>query len=132
MAITAQHKEVTFGVGDKVKVFQRIKEREKARFQSFEGIVLGIKGSLENTSFTVRRVGEANIGIERIFPLYSPTIEKIEVTRKGGEGIRHAKIYYIRGKSKKQVEKIFSRVAKKNITSKAKKKKASRKTKDKK
>jgi large subunit ribosomal protein L19 len=132
MAITAQHKEVTFGVGDKVKVVQRIKEGEKARSQSFEGIVLGIKGSNENTSFTVRRIGEANIGIERIFPLYSPTIEKVEVTRKGGEGIRRAKIYYIRGKSKKQIEKIFSRTANKNIISKPKRKKAPRKTKAKK
>jgi len=129
MALTAQHKEIKFGVGDRIKIFQRIKEGEKSRSQSFEGIVLGIRGSVENTSFTVRRIGEANVGIERIFPLYSPTIEKIEVTRQGGEGIRRAKIYYIRGKARKQIEKIFSRTAKKNLTSKPKVKRAKKKTK---
>lgn len=131
MALTAQHKEIKFGVGDRVKVSQKIKEGEKTRTQVFEGIILGIKGSNENTSFTVRRIGEAQIGIERIFPLASPTIEKIEVTRKGGEGVRQAKIYYIREKSKKQVETIFSRNQKKNreasVKSKASKKKVSKK-----
>lgn len=121
MALTAQHKETQFGVGDRVKVVQRIKEGEKTRQQNFEGIVLGIKGVAENTSFTVRRIGEAQVGIERIFPLFSPTIEKIDVTRKGGEGVKRAKLYYIREKSKRQIEKIFSRTSKRGVAPKAKK-----------
>lgn len=109
MAITANHKGVEFGVGDKVSVTQKIKEGEKERLQNFEGIVIGIKGRDVNKSFTVRRIGVQQIGIERIFPLFSPSLEKIEVTRKGSSGIRHAKLYYIRKKSKREIEKIYSR-----------------------
>ena len=113
MAITANHKGTEFGVGDKVSVTQKIKEGEKERLQSFEGIVIGIKGRDVNKSFTVRRVGAQQIGIERIFPLFSPSLEKIEVTRKGSFGIRHAKLYYIREKSKREIEKVYSRSQKK-------------------
>lgn len=109
MSLTAQHNGIIFSVGDRIKVTQRIKEGEKKRLQTFDGLVLGIRGSNENTMFTVRRIGEAQVGIERIFPLTSPTIEKIEVVRKGGSGVKHAKIYYVREKSKKGIEKIYSR-----------------------
>jgi large subunit ribosomal protein L19 len=119
MALKALHKDVSFAVGDRVKVTQRIKEGEKKRLQAFDGMVIGIKGSLENTSFTVRRIGEAQIGIERIFPLLSPTIEKIEVIRKGGRGVKHAKLYYTRNKSKREIEKIYSRTNKKENTLKS-------------
>lgn len=114
MALTAQHNEITFGVGDKVKVIQKIKEADKFRSQAFEGIVIGIKGRDLNKSFTVRRIGSQQVGIERIFPLLSPTIEKIEVLKKGTEGVRHAKLYYIRNKSRREIEAIYSRASKKN------------------
>ena len=113
MALTAVHNDVTFGVGDRIKVFQKIKEGEKTRSQAFEGMVIGIKGREENKSFTVRRIGVQQIGIERIFPLASPTIEKIMVLKKGTSGARHAKLYYTRDKSRREIEKIYSRTSKK-------------------
>lgn len=109
MALRIKHNEVEFGVGDRIKVFQRIKEGEKTRVAFFEGMVLGIKGELDRKTFTVRRVGEAGIGIERIFPISLPTIEKIEVIKKGTRGVKQAKLYYTREKSTKEIDKIYSR-----------------------
>src|SRR3990172_4349166 len=112
MSLTATHKEVTFGVGDKVKVTQKIKEGEKVRSQIFEGLVLGIKGREENKSFTVRRIGAQQVGIERIFPLAASTLEKVEVARKGTGGVRRAKLYYTRTKPKREIERIYTRTSK--------------------
>jgi large subunit ribosomal protein L19 len=133
MALIAKHKDTTFGVGDRVKVTQKIKEGEKMRLQVFDGIVIGIKGEGENKSFTVRRIGVQQIGIERIYPLISPNIEKIDVMRSGLKGIRRAKLYYIRKKPKKEIEKIYSRETSKDVISKekSKSKTSSRKTKKK-
>lgn len=113
MALLAVHNNTTFGVGDAVKVTQKIKEGEKTRTQVFEGMVIGIKGRDENKSMTVRRIGAGQIGIERIFPVASPTIEKIDVVRKGVGGVRHAKLYMLRNKSRREIEKIYARAAKK-------------------
>lgn len=124
MALKASHKETEFGVGDQIKVFQKIKEGEKERLQVFEGVVLGIKGRGENKSFTVRRIGVQQIGIERIFPLSSPSIERIEVIREGVKGTRRAKLYYIRNKPKKEIEKIYSRAVKRSQKPKQKPKRA--------
>lgn len=123
MAITATHKDTSFGVGDRVKVLQRIKEGEKERTQTFEGMVIGIKGRGKGKTFTVRRVGVQNIGIERIFPLESPQIEKVEVDRKGQKGSRRAKLYYTREKSRREVDAIFMRAQKKELQKKTSKKK---------
>lgn len=114
MALLAKHKETEFGVGDKVRVIQKIEESGKSRTSTFEGMVLGIKGKDENLSFLVRRIGEAGVGIERIFPIVSPTIEKIELVKKGLFGIRHAKLYYTREKSPREVDEIYSRAFRKN------------------
>ncbi len=114
MSLIATHNNLSFSVGDKIKVIQKIKEGEKKRLQAFEGLLIGIRGSSENTSIIVRRIGEAQIGIERIFPLASPTIEKIEVVRKGGKGVKQAKLYYVREKPRKEIEKIYSRAFKKD------------------
>lgn len=122
MAIKAKHKETTFGVGDRVKVTQKIKEGEKMRLQVFDGIVIGIRGEGENKSFTVRRIGVQQVGVERIYPLISPSIEKVEVVRSGTKGIRRAKLYYIRDKSKKEIELIYSRVSGKDLVQKKKRK----------
>ena len=122
MAIKAKHKDITFGVGDRVKVTQNIKEGEKVRLQVFDGIVIGIRGEEENKSFTVRRIGVQQIGIERIYPLISPSIEKVEVVRHGTKGIKRAKLYYIRDKSKKEIEKIYSRVSIQDVENVKKKK----------
>lgn len=109
MALKLAHKEMEFGIGDKIRVNQRIKEGDKTRVAAFDGVVIAIKNRAENRSFTVRKIGAANIGIERIFPLESPTIEKIEVIKKGSVGVKRAKLYYVREKSTKEVERIYSR-----------------------
>jgi len=123
MAISTKHKDTYFGVGDKVNVYQRIKEGEKERTQTFEGMVIGIKGRGKSKTFTVRRVGAQNIGIERIFPLDSPLIEKVEVSRKGQEGARRAKLYFTRDKSRRVVDAIYMRAQKKVLQKKTSKKK---------
>ncbi len=80
--------------GDTIKVFERIKEGDKERVRPFEGIVLARRhGNEIGATITVRRVVK-NVGVERIFPLHSPMIEKIEVVRKGKP--RRAKLYYLR------------------------------------
>ena len=79
---------------------------------AFEGMVLGIKGRGNEKTFVVRRIGAQRIGIERIFPVSSPSIAAVEVVRSGLEGSRHAKLYFTRTKSKKDVESIYSRTNK--------------------
>ncbi|MCS7084074.1 MAG: 50S ribosomal protein L19 [Aquificaceae bacterium] len=82
-----------FKVGDTVRVHYRIVEGEKSRIQVFEGIVISIRGSGAGKSFTVRRESYG-VGIERIFPMYSPNVEKVEVVRIGK--VRRAKLYFLR------------------------------------
>jgi large subunit ribosomal protein L19 len=115
MAIQTKFKDVSFAVGDFVKVYQKVKEGDKTRLQVFEGMVIGIKGRAQDESFTIRRIGEAQVGIERIFPVNSPNIDKISLIKKGGQGVRHAKLYYTRNKSKREIDKIFKRTFKKTI-----------------
>lgn len=96
-----------FGVGDTVRVFTKIPEGpDKFRLHPFEGVVIAKKGSGVKTNFTVRKVSFGE-GIERVFPLYSPAIERIEVIRQGK--VRRAKLYYLRTKVGKQATKIESR-----------------------
>jgi large subunit ribosomal protein L19 len=82
-----------FSVGDTVKVHVIIKEGDKERIQIFKGEVIGKKGTGLSASFTVRKTS-FGVGIERIFPLNSPMIKKVEVVRKGK--VRRAKLYYLR------------------------------------
>jgi len=89
-----------FRPGDTVRVAVEIKEGDKKRIQNFEGVVIAIKGQGAGKTFTVRKIGANNIGIERIFPLYSESIAGIEVVRKGK--VRRAKLYYLRGKTGKK------------------------------
>ena len=112
MALYLTHKEITFGIGDKVKVIQKIKDGEKERTATFEGIVIKVRGEADNKMFTVRKAGAQSVGVERIFPLGSPFIEKVEVVKKGTPGVRRAKLYYIRTKSPKEIDEIYSRAAK--------------------
>ena len=93
-------------VGDLVKVHVKIKEGEKFRIQIFEGTVIAKKHGGINETFTVRRVAHG-CGIERVFPLHSPTVEKVEVIRNGK--VRRAKLYYLRdrvGKAAKVKSKV--------------------------
>lgn len=82
-----------FVAGDTVKVHVKIKEGEKERIQAFQGVVISKRGSGASVTFTVRKVSYG-IGVERIFPLHSPVIDKIEVVTHGR--VRRAKIYYLR------------------------------------
>ena len=82
-----------FIAGDTVKVHVKIKEGEKERIQVFQGVVISRKKGTTNATFTVRKVSYG-IGVERIFPLHSPAIDKIEVITRGR--VRRAKIYYLR------------------------------------
>ena len=84
--------------GDTVKVFVRIIEGNKERTQAFEGTVIKKRGSLVNKTITVRKVFQG-IGVERVFAIYSPRIEKIQVLRRGD--VRRAKLYYLRERSGK-------------------------------
>ena len=88
----------SFNIGDTVRVMVKVKEGEKERIQAYEGVVIAKKGSSIRETFTVRRVS-FGIGVERTFPLHSPRIDTIIVTRKGK--VRRAKIYYIRDLSGK-------------------------------
>jgi len=82
-----------FAPGDTVKVHVKIKEGEKERIQVFQGVVIGRRNGMTNATFTVRKVSYG-VGVERIFPLHSPIIDKNEVVAKGK--VRRAKIYYLR------------------------------------
>jgi len=84
----------TFRAGDTVRVAVRIKEGEKTRVQNFEGLCIAIRGQGTGRTFMVRKMGANSVGVERIFPLYSESIESIEVLRRGR--IRRAKLFYLR------------------------------------
>lgn len=93
-------------IGDTVKVHVRIKEGDKSRIQIFEGTIIAKKHGGINETFTVRRVAHG-CGVERVFPVHSPVVEKVEVVRSGK--VRRAKLYYLRsrvGKAAKVKEAI--------------------------
>ncbi|MEX0686410.1 MAG: 50S ribosomal protein L19 [Balneolales bacterium] len=82
-----------FEAGDTINVHYRVREGEKERIQQYEGLVISMRGSGANKTFTVRKISN-NIGVERIFPMYSPSIAKIDIKRRNK--VRRAKLYYIR------------------------------------
>ena len=82
-----------FAAGDTIKVYAKIREGEKERIQVFQGVVIRKRKGNTSATFTVRKVSYG-IGVERIFPLHSPSIEKIEVIRRGK--VRRARLYYLR------------------------------------
>ena len=84
-----------FGIGDGVKVYIRITEGEKERIQLFEGTVIAKKGGGISETFTVRKVAYG-VGVEKIFPVHSPNVAKIDVVRHGK--VRRSKLYYVRGR----------------------------------
>ena len=96
---SSMKKEVpAFNVGDTIKVHVKIQEGDKSRIQIFEGTVIAKKHGGVNETFTVRRVAHG-CGIERVFPLHSPVVEKVEVIRRGK--VRRAKLYYLRKRTGK-------------------------------
>jgi large subunit ribosomal protein L19 len=98
-----------FDQGDTLKVHVRIKEGERERIQIFEGVCLGRNGAGLQESFTVRKISFGE-GVERVFPVYSPNVEQIEIVRRGN--VRRAKLYYLRdrrGKSARISERTTGR-----------------------
>lgn len=96
-----ERKKLDIRAGDTVKVSQKIKEGEKTRLQVFEGLVLARKhGSEAGATFTVRRIA-SGVGVEKIFPLYSPMIDKVEIVKRAK--VRRAKLYHIRKKVAKEI-----------------------------
>ena len=94
-------KKLEFDSGDTVRVWSKIEDKGKYRLQAFEGLVLARKhGTSPSATFTVRKVSNG-VGVERIFPLFSPLVDKIEVTKKAKA--RRSKLYYIRDKASKEI-----------------------------
>jgi large subunit ribosomal protein L19 len=89
-----------FRPGDTVTIAVRVIEGEKERVQNFQGIVIARRGSGINATFRVRKISNG-VGVERIFPLYSPIISGIEVLKKGS--VRRSKLYYLRGMSERKI-----------------------------
>jgi large subunit ribosomal protein L19 len=87
-----------FSIGDTVRVSVKVVEGDKERIQPFDGVVIARHGGSTRETFTVRKIS-FGIGVERIFPLLSPSIEKIDVLKRGS--VRRAKLYYLRGKKGK-------------------------------
>lgn len=101
-------KQLGVRAGDTVRVHQKVQERGKTRLQVFEGLVLFCKhGTEPGATFTVRKVTDG-IGVERIFPLYSPLIDKIEILRRSK--VRRAKLYYIREKVAREIKRQMRRM----------------------
>lgn len=107
-------KEIEFRAGDVVKVYRKIKEGEKERTQIFEGMIIAIKG-LQSSSpmITVRKV-TAGVGVEIIFPILSPNIEKIDIVKRAK--VRQAKLYYVRDRGAKALGFKFTDYKKPEVT----------------
>ncbi len=104
----SSRKKLIFKAGDTIRVWSKILEKGKTRLQAFEGLVLARKhGTESGATFTVRKVA-SGVGVERIFPLFSPNIDKIEVLRHSKT--RRSKLYYIRTKAVKEVKKRLKSV----------------------
>ena len=97
--LTAKKRVPAFRPGDTLKVTVKIIEGEKSRSQAFEGMCIARKNNSINSNFTVRKISHGE-GVEKVFPLFSPMIEKIEVVRKGD--VRRAKLYYLRDRTGKR------------------------------
>ena len=103
---TMKEKVESFGVGDTVKVFAKITEGDKERLQGFEGVVIAKKGGSSAQTFTVRKVVQG-VGVERIFPIHSPKVDRIKLIRRGK--VRRAKLYYLRDRIGSRATKIDER-----------------------
>lgn len=106
-AVTEQRVVPEFGPGDTLKINVKVVEGSRERVQAFEGVCIGRSNRGINSSFTVRKISYGE-GVERIFPLYSPKIQAIEVIRRGD--VRRAKLYYLRGRTGKA-----ARIAEKTV-----------------
>jgi large subunit ribosomal protein L19 len=109
-ALAAQKKIPEFRAGDTLKVGVKVIEGERTRIQNYEGVCIARSNKGMGSNFTVRKMSFGE-GVERVFPLYSPNVESIEVVRRGA--VRRAKLYYLRGRTGKK-----ARIAERKITTK--------------
>ncbi len=101
-------KKLDFASGDTIRVWSKIQDKGKYRLQAFEGIVLARKhGTSPSATFTVRKVSNG-VGVERVFPLYSPMVDKIEITKK--TKTRRSKLYYVRDKAVKEIRRKMKQI----------------------
>lgn len=105
----------SFRPGDTVKVGWEITEGDKTRVQNFTGVVIAKKGKEDYKTFTVRKIASGGVGVERIFPLFSPQLKELEIVKKGRP--RRAKLYYLRKRVGKRALKVKERGA--NLKSQA-------------
>ena len=103
MANQLTHKDVSFHVGDTIRVHQSIKEGDKSRIQIFEGVVIAMHAK-DDPTFVVRKIASGSVGVEKIFPLHAPVVAKVEV--KKTSFTRRAKLYYLRDLIGKAATKI--------------------------
>jgi len=111
MAIYTQHLDTKFKIGDIIRVHQRLIEtdesgKQKERIQIFEGTLIAVNGKESNKSITVRKIGANYVGVERIWPIQSPWIKKIQVKTPGQS--RRSKLYYVREQSAKELRKLIN------------------------
>ena len=102
-----------FDTGDTIDVHFRVTEGDKTRVQLFTGLVIGKKGGGARETFTVRRISYGE-GVERVFPMHSPLIERIAIKKKGK--VKRAKLYYLRGKKGKKATKVREKVVQKKAS----------------
>jgi large subunit ribosomal protein L19 len=103
--LSANFQDKTIHVGDTVRVKYNIVEGGKSRVQTYEGIVISMRGRDENKSFTVRRIGDRGVGVERIWPLNAKSIVDVEVVKQPKK-IRRAKLYYLRDLTGKMATRV--------------------------
>lgn len=89
----------SFKAGDTLRLGIKIQEGDKSRIQNYEGVCIAVRGNGVDRTFTVRKMGANNVGVEKVFPLYSETLERIEVLRIGR--VRRARLYYLRDRKGK-------------------------------
>jgi large subunit ribosomal protein L19 len=112
-ALTAEKKVPEFRPGDTLRVGVKVIEGDRTRVQAFEGVCIARSNKGVGSSFTVRKISFGE-GVERVFPLYSPIIEKIEVVRRGD--VRRAKLYYLRGRTGKAARIAERRDVRRDVT----------------
>src|SRR5436190_1733449 len=106
---TEERKSLDIRSGDTVRVWQKIQEKGKTRLQAFEGLIIAVKhGKEAGATFTVRRIA-SGVGVEKIFPLYSPMIDSIETLKRSD--VRRAKLYHIRDKAAKEIRRQMRNVS---------------------
>lgn len=118
-----ERKNLGISSGDTVRVWQKIEEKGKSRLQAFEGLILAVKhGSEAGGTFTVRKVA-SGVGVEKVYPLYSPLIDKIEIVKR--VKVRKSKLYYIRDKVAREARRQLRRMLLVNISTKSETEQAS-------